>query len=195
MTNSVLNLLQLTDPHLYGDPDRSLRGVPTLPALRQTLAAASDELRDCDAILATGDLVQDDPAGYVHFRTEFERLGKPVLCIPGNHDDVPAMQAALTGAAFQLGGYRDMGAWRIVLLDSSVPGEVAGRLSPQALQDLDRALGARPEAPALIALHHHPCPGQRLAGWGRTAQSNELFEVLDRHPRYAASCLVTCIRL
>jgi 3',5'-cyclic AMP phosphodiesterase CpdA len=46
-----------------------------------------------DAILVTGDLVQDDPGGYEHFRRLFARFGKPVLCIPGNHDFVPEMRA------------------------------------------------------------------------------------------------------
>jgi Icc protein len=184
LTNSILKLLQLTDPHLYGDPERSLRGVPTLPALRQTLAAARADLRDCDAILATGDLVQDDPGGYAHFRAEFAGLGKPVLCIPGNHDDVPAMKSALAGPPFQLGGVRDLGGWRVVLLDSSVPGEVAGHLSAQTLLDLDAALATRPDAHALIALHHHPVPmGSAWLDGVALLNPDGFFAVLDRHPQ------------
>ena len=95
MTKSVLQLVQFTDPHLFGDPAGRLRGVATLPALQATLAAARADIAASDAILATGDLVQDDPGGYARFRAEFGALGRPVLCVPGNHDHVPAMRAAL----------------------------------------------------------------------------------------------------
>ena len=37
---SVLRIVQFTDPHLYGSESESLRGVPTLPALRAALAHA-----------------------------------------------------------------------------------------------------------------------------------------------------------
>jgi len=35
---SVLRITQFTDPHLYGSETESLRGVPTLPALRAARA-------------------------------------------------------------------------------------------------------------------------------------------------------------
>ena len=65
--------------------------------------------------------MQDDAGGYEHFRRIFARFGKPVLCIPGNHDFVPQMREALAGRPFELDGPADIGAWRIVLLDSVVP--------------------------------------------------------------------------
>lgn len=156
MTKSILRLVQLTDTHLYGDPARALRGVPTLPALRATLAAARSALDACDAILATGDLVNDDPAGYAHFRTELAPLGRPVLCLPGNHDDVPAMHAALAQPPFQCGGTWDAGNWRVVLLDSTIAGEIGGQLGEAQLEFLQQALAATPRRHALVCVHHHP---------------------------------------
>ena len=84
---SVVRLTQFTDPHLYGKESECLRGVPTLPALTQAIAHARARDWPPDAVLVTGDLVQDDPAGYPHFRREFGALGLPVLCLPGNHDE------------------------------------------------------------------------------------------------------------
>jgi 3',5'-cyclic-AMP phosphodiesterase len=158
LTKSTINLVQLTDQHLYGDPARALRGVVTLPALRATLSAAHSDIAHCEAILATGDLVQDDPGGYAHFRREFAALGKPVLCIPGNHDDVPAMQAALSQPPFQLGGIYDAGNWRTILLDSTIAGETGGELSRATLAYLEEALASAPDRHALVCLHHHPIP-------------------------------------
>lgn len=155
-----MQLVQFTDPHLFGDETRELRGVPTLPALRATLAAARADIAASDAILATGDLVQDDPAGYAHFRAELGGLGRPVLCIPGNHDDVPAMRAALATEPFQHGGVHDAGGWRIVLLDSTIAGQTGGRLGDAALAQLAQHLNEAPDRHVLVCLHHHPAPLQ-----------------------------------
>nr|PZN67446.1 MAG: 3',5'-cyclic-AMP phosphodiesterase [Pseudomonadota bacterium] len=177
-----LRLVQFTDPHLFGEETRALRGVPTLPALRATLAAARPDIETADAILATGDLVQDDPAGYVHFRREFAALGRPVLCVPGNHDDVPAMRSALAGPPFQLGGVHDAGAWRIVLLDSTIPGETHGRLDAAQLAALESALATAGERYALVCLHHHPVPLEsRWLDQVGLANGGEFLAVLGRH--------------
>src|SRR5215469_18375883 len=134
---SVVRLTHLTDPHLYGSEAERLRGVATLPALTAALARAKAHDWPPDALLVTGDIVQDDPAGYPHFRRLFEGLGTPVLCIPGNHDEPQAMRRELAGPPFVLGGHVDFGRWRIVLLDSCLPGSASGRLSPESLSALD----------------------------------------------------------
>ena len=112
---SPLRLIQFTDTHLYGEADGKLRGVATYPALLAAIEHARARHWPCQAILATGDLVQDDAGGYEHFRRIFARFGKPVLCIPGNHDFVPQMRVALAGRPFELDGPADIGAWRVVL--------------------------------------------------------------------------------
>jgi Icc protein len=182
LTKSTVNLVQLTDTHLYADPERGLRGVPTLPALRATLAAAGADIAACDAILATGDLVQDDPGGYAHFRREFAALGRPVLCIPGNHDELHAMHAELSQPPFQLGGVFDAGAWRVILLDSTIPGETGGALGEATLRLLDDSLAGAPDRHALVCLHHHPVPMK--SRWLDTVgleNPGDFFEVLARH--------------
>jgi Icc protein len=151
-------LVHFTDTHLFGDPARALRGVPTLPALRAVLAAAREHVAAAEAVLATGDLVQDDPAGYARFRGEFAQLGRPVLCVPGNHDIVPAMRAELSGPPFQIGGTWDAHGWRVILLDSSVPGETSGSISAAALAWLEQALISAGNRHVLVCLHHHPIP-------------------------------------
>lgn len=187
LTKSAVSLVQFTDQHLFGDPSRALRGVQTLPALQATLAAAAADISACDAVLATGDLVNDDPGGYTHIRDEFGALGKPVLCIPGNHDDLPAMHAALSAAPFQLGGCFDAGAWRVILLDSTIPGETGGAMSQATLRQLDDALRSAPDRHALVCLHHHPVAMK--SRWLDTvglANPGDFFEVLRRHRQVRA---------
>ena len=133
---SVLRLVQFTDPHLYGSESESLRGVPTLPALRAALAQARARDWPPDALLVTGDIVQDDAGGYAHFRQVFGGLGLPVLCLPGNHDEPEAMRRELARAPFVLDEFFDLGRWRIVLLDSCIPGAASGAISAPSLAAL-----------------------------------------------------------
>jgi Icc protein len=179
---SVLRLIQFTDPHLYGSETETLRGIATLPALKAALSDAQSSAWPPDALLVTGDLVQDDPAGYVHFRRMFGSLGMPVLCIPGNHDDPVAMRRALDSEPFTVGGFADMGAWRIVLLDSTIPDSASGRLSDKTLADLEEALATAAGRHCLVTMHHHPV--EMSSRWlDRVGLENaaEFFNVIDRH--------------
>jgi len=184
---SVVRLTHFTDPHLYGDAAETLRGVATLPALTQALAQAQKRDWPPDALLVTGDIVQDDPAGYPHFRRLFGSLGLPVLCIPGNHDDLEAMGRELDGAPFTLGGHVDLGRWRIVLLDSCIAGSAAGRLSVEALAGLEAALAEAGRRHCMVCLHHHPVP--MASRWlDRVGLENaaQFFATLDRHANVRA---------
>ena len=185
---SVLRLIQFTDPHLYGSETESLRGIATLPALKAALADAQlCSAWPPDVVLLTGDLVQDDPGGYTHIRRVFGSLGVPVLCIPGNHDDPPVMRRELRGEPFTLGGFRDFGAWRIVLLDSCLPGSASGRLSGKALGQLEEGLRTAGGRHCLITLHHHPVAmSSRWLDRVGLENAEEFFSVIDRHANVRA---------
>jgi len=183
MATSVVRLTHLTDPHLYGSGTELLRGIATLPSLEATLANARQHDWPPDAVLVTGDLVQDDPAGYAHFRRVLGALGLPVLCLPGNHDEPEAMRRELDGAPFVVGGVVDLGLWRIVLLDSSVPGSAAGHLSADSLAALRSALAETPQRHALVCLHHHPVPmASRWLDRVGLQNADEFLGIIDRHP-------------
>ena len=184
---SVVRITQFTDPHLYGEAGETLRGVATLPALTAALAQAQKRDWPPDALLVTGDIVQDDPAGYPHFRRLFGALGLPVLCLPGNHDDVPAMRRELGTPPFTIDGHVDLGRWRIVLLDSCIAGSAAGRLSEQALAGLEAALASAGTRHCMVCLHHHPVP--MASRWlDRVGLENapEFLATIDRHSNVRA---------
>jgi Icc protein len=181
-----MKILQFTDPHLYGRVDGKLRGVETDATLHAVMDHAFAVCPDFDALLVTGDLVQDDPAGYLRFRNIFANVGKPVLCIPGNHDLPAAMRAELAGAPFQICGTFAQDAWQIVMLDSYEENQVGGRLTPAELDRLDAALTGT-SAHALVCLHHHPV--MMRSRWLDTiglANAEEFWRVLDRHQHVRA---------
>ncbi len=179
---SVRRLIQFTDPHLYGDETATLRGVATYPGLLAALEHAQGHDSPADALLVTGDLVQDDPAGYALFRRTFAASAAPVLCLPGNHDIPSAMRRELASHPFVLAGPVDLDEWRIVLLDSTVPGCAGGRLSERSLAELDAALRGASARHALVCLHHHPIPmSSRWLDQVALANPADLFRVIDAH--------------
>ena len=181
--NLDIRLLQISDPHLFGSAAGALRGVVTRTSLQAVLRQAQGEIAQAAAILVTGDLVNDDPAGYAAVRELLGACGKPVWCLPGNHDDLGAMRRELAAPPFHVGGAHDLGNWRVVMLDSCVPGEVHGRLGGTELARLDAALAGAGERHVLIALHHHPIPmGSRWIDSVALQNPEEFFSVTDRYP-------------
>ncbi|MCH8552288.1 MAG: 3',5'-cyclic-AMP phosphodiesterase [Natronospirillum sp.] len=151
-------LVQITDPHLFGDPSRRLQGMDT----RESFAAVSELVRaersHIDLILGTGDIAQDgSEEAYQLFHDESFKLAPDMVWIPGNHDEAARMQALPFGEQCHR-KIVDNEHWRIVLLDSSVPRNVHGFLEDAELEFLDEALETAGNRHILVALHHHPIP-------------------------------------
>jgi Icc protein len=185
----VLRLLQFSDPHLFADPAARIKGVCSHDSLQAVLAHARARHWNADALLLTGDLVHDEPGGYAHLRRLFGALGKKVYCLPGNHDDLAACAAALSEAPFQLGGHVDFAHWRVVMLDSVVPGQAHGLLSDAELQRLDAAIAGAAGRHVLIGLHHHPV--MLASSWldqVMLRNAAEFFAITDRHASVRAVC-------
>ena len=179
-----IRLLQLSDPHLFGPAEGALRGVVTRRSLQSVLRHARAHSWNAEAILLTGDLVNDDPGGYAAVRELFGNLGKPVWCLPGNHDDLQVMRAELGQAPFRIGGHHDLGQWRIVMLDSCVRGQAHGELSAAELARLEAALESAQDRQVLIGLHHHPLPmGSRWIDSVALKNPEDLYAVTDRYAR------------
>ncbi|NBO73229.1 MAG: phosphodiesterase [Gammaproteobacteria bacterium] len=177
---AALNLLQVTDTHLVGDAAGRQRGVVTLDALQAVLRLASKDSHD--VVLLTGDVVHDDPEGYDWARRELSALGKPVLCIPGNHDDPDLLREALAGEPFRHCGHHDFRGWRLVMLDSHVPGGAEGLLRPSELARLEIALESAGDLHVLVVLHHHPIEsGSRWLDTVGLVNAKEFLDIIDRH--------------
>jgi Icc protein len=184
-----LRLLQFSDTHLFADVDREYKGMRSYSSLLQVLAHARARHWGAEALLLTGDIANDDPGGYVHIKQLFGELGKPVYCLPGNHDDSAELGRVLQGAPFQIGGHIDLKSWRIVMLDSTVAGKAHGELSAQELIRLDAALATAADRHVMICMHHHPV--QMASRWldeVRLLNAADFFALTDRSPNVRAIC-------
>lgn len=180
-------LVQLSDSHLFAEEDGKLLGMDTCDSLAKVIERIQTEQPQIDLILASGDLSQDGSlASYQRFRDLSAQLNAPTRWFPGNHDELPAMQQACAGSDL-LQPVVDLGHWRIILLDSSIPGAVPGYLADDQLELLERALSEAPERHHLVCFHHHPVSiGCRWMEPIGLRNPEALFAVLERHPQVRA---------
>ena len=129
-TRRPVVLLQLTDMHLHAAADSRMRGVTTFETLVAVLEQALGDTRwPPDAIIVTGDVVQDESrAGYERFRDTLQPFGVPVFCLPGNHDDPELMAEVLGAAPFQVCGSTILEGWTLFFLSTFVGGDDGGQL-------------------------------------------------------------------
>jgi Icc protein len=183
-----VRLLQVTDPHLFGDELRSIYGVTTARSFRQVLAEAfAPGTPRPAAILATGDIADDhSAAAYDNFRRALRPYNLPVFCLPGNHDEpglmADLMAGVVDGDGVQYGGTTEFGAWGAVFIDTHVPGRPEGRVEPAELSRLEAALRAFGNRPTLVCMHHPPLPvgSAWLDGVG-LRNASEFLEVIERY--------------
>lgn len=119
-------------------------------------AAIRDAGRVATAILLTGDIAAKTGSEAEYAEVAAAVAHTPIAILPcsGNHDD-PARLSTLFGVPMRgdrLDYAVDVNGVRIVVLDSSRPGMVAGTLDADQLSWLDDELAAHPGA--LVALHH-----------------------------------------
>ena len=177
-------LVQLSDPHIGADWGG---GDPVASLAAAVRAAAA--LRP-DAVLVSGDLADHAAdAEYEQVRELLAPLGAPLYVLPGNHDDRHALRRhfGVPGAGGEPVQYAaDLGPLRLVVLDTTIPGEDGGRLDEARLRWLDASLAAGPDQPTLVAMHHAPLwtgvpvmDGVGLPSADRAA----LGRVVERHPQ------------
>jgi 3',5'-cyclic AMP phosphodiesterase CpdA len=184
--NSPFLLAQLSDPHIGaewagGDPVTrlaaavgSVRAMPSQP----------------DALLVSGDLADNAAdAEYELVRELLAPLQVPLYVLPGNHDDRRALHRhfGVPGADGEPVQYSvDLGPLRLVVLDTTRPGEDPGVLDAERLAWLDGELALAPETPTLLAMHHPPL-ATGVPAWDElglpVADRMTLGEVLERHPQ------------
>ena len=186
-TAAPLRVIQISDFHLKTQPGNRLWGVDVDASLNAVLARVQLKHPMPDLVLATGDLVGDDPDAYHRVRDLMKPLGAPVYCLPGNHDFPAIMSRTLCEGPLRRERHVVVGGWQFILLDSSFPGTPDGHLGYGELALLDTVLVTHPDLYTVVCLHHNPVPSR--TAWLDTmmVSNNEtLFAILDRYPQVRA---------
>jgi 3',5'-cyclic-AMP phosphodiesterase len=183
--NRPFLLAQLSDPHIGavwagGNP------VARLAAAVETVISMSVQP---DAVLVSGDLSDNaTDAEYEQVRELLAPLRAPLYVLPGNHDAraVLRRQFGVPGDGGEPVQYSaELGPVRLVVVDTTLPGEVPGALDAERLAWLDAELAAAPGAPTLVAMHH-PAFATGVPAWDAfnlpVSDRAAFAEVVGRHP-------------
>ncbi|MFC9246023.1 metallophosphoesterase [Streptomyces sp. NPDC057136] len=152
-------LAHISDLHLDGTDratDRATRVVTYLNSLT----------RQPDAVLVTGDIADHGaPEEYAEAARLLAALTAPAFPCPGNHDDRATYRKVLLGddhpegagtATGPINRLHHVTGYALLLCDSTIPGEDAGRFDEETLDWLARTLDDLGDTPALPAFHHPP---------------------------------------
>ena len=159
----MTTILHITDPHLMSDRQGELKGVPTAKTLAAVLAKAREVCSEPQYVIWTGDLSHEETVAGYQLLDELvgDWMDRSQL-LPGNHDDRTALRKVfdhVEGAGQEPVSFQvEVEKWRLVGLDTQIPGEVAGALSEEQMVQLDGDLATDPTRPTLIFMHHPPIP-------------------------------------
>ena len=165
----TLRILHLSDTHLLGDPEARHNGVDTTLALELVLARAAD-VEGVGLVVVSGDLAEDgSPAAYEKLRERVEPFaaarGAQVAYVMGNHDLRDGFEQVLG----ERDGVLEAGGFRVIRLDTAVPGAGYGRLFPEQLDWLRAQLATPAGHGTIVVMHHAPVPA-----WSALLRSLEL---------------------
>lgn len=188
---AAIRLIQITDTHLFRDPRADLLKLNTQHSFEKVVELIAAQERKIDAILATGDIAQDASVeAYLRFASAMTQFSAPFYWIPGNHDRRSVMQGIEThkDAFVSLKRFAN---WQVILLDSSVAGEVHGYLNKRELTNLETCLSAANDDPAIehsvVCLHHNPILGNAKWMEGIGLQNDkEFLAIIDRYAHVRA---------
>ena len=187
-----LNLIQLTDLHLFPEPGASVGWCSECAHLDTdvTLQAVLDDIEhsgfDADAWVVTGDIAQQaTPRTYQRAAEFLSRGGRPVYCLPGNHDEAAMMVEALQGRV-TTAGHVVYDHWLLIHLDSSQPGgeEPAGWLHERELVRLQELLQSNSSHHVALFVHHPPVDvGSAWLDKIGLLNREALFSAIAGHPQ------------
>ena len=184
-------IVQISDTHLFEDPQTRLWGVAPEHRLDQVMDALCAAAPEPELILVTGDCSADGSvASYERLREKLARLGAPAYYLPGNHDDAALMAAMLMNRTLDKEklcfAFEALG-WRVVMLDSSVRGEDAGCIGNAQREWLRNTLAADASTPVLVAVHHNPLPvGSEWLDTMTISDAAAMLAILDTAPQVKA---------
>ena len=174
-------LIQITDLHFGENPSAIIESINPV----KSFSAILDEIENSDfrdaPILLSGDLSGCDNAGsYQMLNKMLFNRKKEIIWLPGNHDDLQAMNTHLTHYP-RLSSLR-LNNWSLITLNSSKAKSAVGFIDHHELLKLDFELSKVRSQFVIVAMHH--CPASVGSDWldrHRIENRNELFGVLSKY--------------
>jgi Icc protein len=188
-----MRIIQLTDLHLMSDPAGEIRGVNTRETFERVLRFVEMSYADADRMIITGDLTHDERRStYEFLRERLDAWINRLRVIPGNHDDRAIIREVFGDRLLPVPADRnvfadELSGWKLIGLDSHVPGQLAGELGAKQLEWLAGELKSSMNQPTCLFLHHPPVTVN--SAWLdriRLTDGTEFLAVVNQHPQIRA---------
>lgn len=152
-----MRIVQLSDLHLRPPPLYS--GIDPWAAWRAALARALALRPAPELLLLSGDLADDGgEQSYRDLAADLAACGIAYAVLPGNHDCAPLLRRVFAEQPWSHPSLacqrRDFAAVTLLLVDTTIAGEEAGRLTAEHLAWLERH--CPDDRRCLLVLHHPP---------------------------------------
>jgi Icc protein len=180
-----LRIIQISDTHLFSNPDKTLVGVPTQKSLAAVLDVIKRKAGQFDMMIHSGDLAQDyAPSSYTCLAEMLSDFNVPVYCIPGNHDDPAVMADVYPCQRISKERHIVTDHWQIILLNTHKPHAVEGYLDAGELTFLEECLSQHPAHHAAIVFHHQPVPvGSRWLDKLGLTNAADFWKIISNYPK------------
>jgi Icc protein len=158
----TFRIVQLTDLHVFHDPDALLKGVPPFRFLELVIHQLQQLTPQPDALIITGDHTHDElPESYTAVRSLLTPWLDRLWQVPGNHDDRAVLrtvfQDRISGTADQPIQFDfEAAGWLCLGLDTHVPGAVAGNISAAQVDQIRSRLQTSSASRCAVFMHHPP---------------------------------------
>ena len=181
-----MKFVVLSDLHLSA-PGQPVNGLDTGARTAEAVAVIRRDHADAAFVLLAGDLAdRGEAAAYRHLQDLLAPLPMPVHITLGNHDDRPTFLSVFGADRDDPQGRVsravDTDGYRVILLDTSEPGLVGGRLCPGRLDWLNARLDEAKDRPVIIVQHHHANPLSLPVDEIILENATDYLAVLQRHP-------------
>ena len=181
-----MKFVVLSDLHLAA-PGQPVNGLDTGARTAEAVSVIGRDHADAAFVLLAGDIAdRGEVAAYHQLRDLLAPLPMPVHMTLGNHDDRRAFLSVFGAERDDPEGrvseVIDAGGHRIILLDTTEPGLVGGRLCPGRLDWLAARLDEARELPVILVQHHHANPLSLPVDSIILENAADYLAVLQRHP-------------
>lgn len=189
-TDIPMIIAQISDTHIRNGAGL-MQHVDTAAFLRECVEYLNG-LPRLDAVLLTGDIIDDDLAeSYDCVKSILQDLKAPCFPCVGNHDSRSGLLELYRGLVPEMAGCTDFVqysvdrfALRLVAVDTHSPGYAHGEFCQARADELGRLLGGEPHKPTLVFMHHPPlhtgiAPMDDISLAGPDA--TRLYDVLAAH--------------
>ncbi|MCM2562299.1 phosphodiesterase [Lutimaribacter sp. EGI FJ00015] len=181
-----LKLVVMSDLHLVPEGEVS-NTLDTAARLRAAVDSVNTHHADADLCILAGDLADLGEAdAYRRLQCIVAPLTVATHLMLGNHDDRPTFLKVMGEDHADENGHVqkviDIKGHRVILLDSSEPGLVEGKMCPARLDWLAARLDEALDRPVIVILHHHVLPLSMPVDSIILRDGPALVDVLRRHP-------------